>query len=197
MLFIEQMDVIPEPPLPYEQVVTQKLLDCGLTDHGFTVKFEDYLQSYEVVIYRSANVAPDMYPCIRAAAGNEVVTFDDQELSSGYNAFLTELYRPKMIEDAEAELAKRGLLKGFPQRAEFLTDALFAEAIEVHCGLEKGEAIRPFGGALAFQPSPEAVHDFNKFHERYSCLISAIMLVSARNEMRIGFIGNGAFASPD
>lgn len=191
------MDSLPESPPPYEQAITQKLAECGLSAHGFTVSYEDHLQSYEVVIGRSANVTSEMFPCIREAAAADVVTFQDQELTSQYQAFLTEAYRPKMIADAEAELAKRGFLAGFPRRSEFATDVLFAEALEDHCGVTKGEAIRPFGDALAFQPPPEIASDFKTFSERYSCLLTAIILVGARDELNISFIGNEALASPE
>lgn len=197
MPFNGAMDTPPEPPPSYEQVITKRLVECGLSKQGVKVSYEDDLQSYEIVIGRSANAAPVMFPCIRDAATAEIVTFDDHQLSIGYNAFLTELYRPEMLARAEEELAKRGLLTGFPRRADFASDALFAEALERHCGLAKGEAIRPLGDVLAFQPPPEAAHDFEAFSQRYSCLLSAIQLVSARDELTIGFIGNEAFASPD
>ena len=101
-----------------------------------------------------------------------------------------------MIADAEAELARRGLPAGFPRRSEFANDILFAEALEDHCGVTKGEAIRPFGDALSFQPPPEMARDFKTFSERYSCLFIAIMLVSGRGELDISFVGNEAFAAP-
>ena len=191
------MDSLPEPPPAYEQVITQKLAECGLSAQGLTVSYEDHLQSYEIVIGRSANATFEMFPCIREAAAVAIVTFQDQELTSRYQAFLTETYRPKMIADAEAELAKRGFLVGFPRRSEFANDVLFAEALEEHCGLVKGEAIRPVGDTLAFQPAPEIARDFKTFSERYSCLLTAIMLVSGRDELNIAFIGNEAFASPE
>ncbi len=197
MPFNRAMDTYPEPQPSYEQVITQKLVECGLFAQGVKVSYEDDLLSYEIVIDRSAKAASEMFPCIRDAAAAEIVTFPDQELSSRYHAFLAAAYRPEMMAQAEAELAKRGLLKGLPRRPDFASDALFAEALEEHCGLAKGEAIRPFGDALAFQPPPEAARDFKAFSKRYSCLLSAIQLVSARGELKVGFIGNEAVASPD
>ncbi|MCX7284598.1 MAG: hypothetical protein NTX28_11250 [Novosphingobium sp.] len=191
------MDAHHEPPPSYEQVITQKLLGCGLAAHGLKVSYDDDLQSNEVVVSRSANATPEMFACIRDAAVGEIVTFDDPDLASRYFAFVAEAFRPQMVTSAEDALAKRGLLSGFPRRADFASDALFAEALEEHCGLPKGEAIRPFGGVLAFQPPPEAMRDFKTAIERYSCLLSAIQLASARGEGKFGFVGNEAMASPD
>lgn len=202
MLLNEEMDTLPEPPPSFEQVISHKLVECGLTEHGFTVTYERDLRSYEVFIDHAANATPEMFQCISDAAGTQIVTFHDLGLRQEYSSFLVESSRPEMIAMAEADLAQRGLLADFPRRADFATDALFAEALEVHCGLSRGEAIRPFGGILALQFPPNAVRDINAFAEHYSCLLSAIRLVSARDEMDVHFIGNGfvgneAPASPD
>lgn len=191
------MDALPEAPPSYEQVITQKLVRCGLSAHDVRVSYESYLQSYEIVISRSAKATPAMFDCIRESAGAEIVTFDDNDSMRQYYAYLEEAYRPEALARAEADLTKRGLLLGFPKRADFVNDALFAEALEAHCGLTKGEAIRPFGKALAFQPPPESMRNVDAFTKRYSCLLSAIQLVSAKGELEVGFIGNEAFAAPD
>lgn len=123
---------------------------CGLSAQGLKVSYEDDLQPYEVIITPSASASPEMFACILEASAGEIVTFDDQELASGYRAFVAEAFHPQRLASAEAELSKRGLLKGLPRRADFASTALFAEALEEHCGLPKGEALRPFGDALAF-----------------------------------------------
>ncbi len=197
MRFNEAMEILPEPPPSYEQIITQKLVECGLSSRGLKVSYEDDFQSYEIVIGPSANAKAEMFSCIRDTAAGEIVSFDDQELMSGYHAFLAEAYRPQMIASAESELAKRGLLKGFPRRVDFASDALFAEALEEHCGLVKGEVIQPFGDKLVVQPPPEALRDFKATMERYSCLYSAIQLASARGEGKFGFVGNQAGALSD
>lgn len=191
------MDALPELPPSYEQVITQKLSDCSLSLQGFKVSYEDDLQSYEINIGPLANAGPEMFSCIRDAAAGEIVSFSDQELARGYGAFLAEAFRPQMLASAEAELSKRGLFEDFPRRADFASDALFAEALEEHCGLPKGENIRPFGDVLAFQPPPEALRDFNASMERYSCLLSAIQLAVARGEGKFGFVGNEVGISPE
>lgn len=191
------MNALPEPPPPYEHVITQKLVECGLSAQGLKVSYIDDFRSYEIVVSVSANARPEMFACIRDAAAGEIVTFDDQELGSAYDTFVAEAFRPQMLASAEAALSKRGLLEGIPRRADFASDALFGEALEEHCGLPKGEAIRPFGDALAFQPPPEVLQDLGKAMERYSCLLSAIQLANARGEGKFGFVGNKAVRSPD
>lgn len=197
MALSRTMDTVPEPPPSYEQIITQKLRECGLSAHGLKVSYEDDLQSYEIIIGPLANAAPEMFACIRDAVAGEIVTFDDLKLANEYHAFVAEAFRPQLVASAEAELSKRGLLRGFPRRADFANDTLFAEALEEHCGLPKGEAIRPLGDVLAILPPPEALRDFKTSLERYSCLMSAIRLASARGEGKFGFIGNEFVASPD
>lgn len=190
------MDALPEPPPSFEQIVTHKLARCGLVADGVRVSYEEELQSYEVVISHIAQATPAMFGCIREATGAELVMIDDQELMERYYSFLEEASRPQAIAWAEAKLAEHGRLQGFPRRSDFATDILFAEALEDHCGVAKGEAIRPFRGTLAFQPDPELASNFDAFQSRYSCLLAAVQLVGARGELRVGFIGNEAFA-PD
>ncbi|MCW2389781.1 hypothetical protein M2333_002827 [Sphingobium sp. B11D3B] len=184
------MDTLPEPPPSYEQVIIQKLVACGLSARGLEVSYEDDLQSYEIIIRASANVAPEMFACIREASAGEIVTFDDQELRNSYYAFVEEALDPEMVASAEAELSKLGLLKGFPSRADFVSDTLFVEALEKHCGFQRGEAFHPLGDAFAIQLPPGILSDFQEFKDRYSCLFAAIKLASARGEGKFGFVGN-------
>ncbi|MCW2350649.1 MULTISPECIES: hypothetical protein [unclassified Sphingobium] len=148
------METLPEPPPSHEQIIIQKLVACGLSPHGLEVSYEDDLQSYEIIIRASANVAPEMFACIREASAGEIVTFDDLEQINSYHAFVEEALAPEMVASAEAELSKLGLLDGFPRRPDFANDALFVEALETHCGFQKGEAIRPFGDAFAIHCRP-------------------------------------------
>lgn len=197
MHFNRMMDALPEPLASYEQVITQKLVGCGLSPHGLSVSYDDDLQSHEIVIGPSANATPEMFTCIRAAVAGEMVTFDDPELTDKYYMFVTEALRPQLIESAEAALAKRGLLKGLPRRADFASDTLFAEAMEDHCGLAKGEALQTLGDSLVFQPVPDPRRDFQAAMKRYSCLLAAMQLAVTRGEVKFGFVGNEAVAAPD
>ncbi len=190
------MDTLPAPPPSFEQIVTRKLVQCGLAAEGVRVTYEHVLQSYEVVIKHSAQAIPAMFGCIRESTGGEFVTFDDRELMGQYYSFLREASLPQVMARAEAMLAEQGRLQGLPHRPDFASDILFAEALEVHCGVAKGEAIRPFEGALAFQPPPELVRNIEAFQSRYSCLLAAIQLVGARGELSVMFIGYVADA-PD
>lgn len=191
------MDALPEPPPDDEQVILQKLAYCGLALRGVTVLYEDYLQGYEIVVGPQSEATNEMFDCIRKATSGEIVTFADIELTRQYQDFLWELSRPLVLESAEAELARQGRLDGFPKRRMFPSDALFAEALETHCGLARGEAIRPFGHRLAFQPPLEDVRDIEAFMKKYSCLLSAMQFVAAKGEVEIGWIGNEAVAPSD
>jgi hypothetical protein len=57
LLLNKAMDALPEPPPQFEQVVIQKLSECGLRNGGFTVKYEGELQSFLVVVGKEAGAS--------------------------------------------------------------------------------------------------------------------------------------------
>jgi hypothetical protein len=187
------IDMPQVPPPAYEQVLTQKLLQCGLRNGGFTVKYEDELQSVEIVIDREAGASAENLDCIKQAAGHEIVTFKDPELRQAYQDRVFEALKPTMLADSRAELVKHGVLDGFPERSEFGSDKLFAEALERQCGLKPGSFFVQSQWGLIGQPK---LGRQNKADEdRMSCLMAAVMYVSAKGEdFKFGFIGNEAFA---
>ena len=197
MLFTLAMDALPEASPAYEQIITAKLKQCGLSSEAMRIIYDEDVQSHVIFIARSAKVTLEMFQCIRDAAGAAIVTFEDDDLERRFSSFLHEELRPKIIADAEVALSRLGLLRWFPRRENFASDALFAEALEEHCGIPTGKAIRPFKGTLALQPPLEDGRDGRLSMESYSCLVLAIMLVNARDEMKISLIGNEAVASPD
>jgi len=187
------IDMPQTPPPAYEQVATQKLLQCGLQNGGFTVKYEDELQSVEIVIEKEAGASPANLDCIREAAGYEIVTFKDPVLQQAYQDRLYEVLRPKMLADAKAELEKRGLLDGFPERSRFGSDSLFAEALERHCGMKPGSFFVQSQWGLIGQP--KSGRQSKADETKRSCLIAAVMYVSAKGEdLKFGFTGNEAVA---
>lgn len=178
--------------LPPEQVIEQRLVECALNASGFTVKYEDYLHRFEIIIKPEAGATPDKFGCIHKAADLEIVTFSDQEMYRAYGDFTMELYRPKMLEDARLSLKKIGKLEGFPVRSSFENDKRFAEAVEVHCDIPPGVALKEFGDEIVFGPPLEEYQDLDKFMAKYSCLTTAIAYLAASQELSIGLIGNEA-----
>lgn len=160
-----------------------------------SVTYQDELQSYEIVIGLDAGASNHHFACIQAASAHEIVTFTQIATDGQYDAYVAEQYRPVMLAQAKQELGRRGRLEGFPSRASFESDKLFAEALEQHCGLTKGSAIHPMGSAFAFQPPSDDPLDFSAFSAKYGCLLAAIQLVIAKKELEIGFIGNEAFGA--
>jgi hypothetical protein len=184
---------IPNPTAAYEQVLTQKLVDCGLHSVGFTVKYERELQSIEIVIDQGAGVNAEHFDCIRDAAGQEIVTFEDPELRQAYQDSVSEALRPKRLADARAELEKHGVLDGFPERSRFGSDKLFAEALEQHCGIKPGSFFVQSQSGLTLQPKINRQNRVER--DRMSCLTAAIMYVAAKgDDFEFGFVGNEAFA---
>lgn len=183
----------PEPPPAQVQVIQQKLVECGLKADGFTVKYEDELQSIEIVIGLQSSASIDKLDCIRAAAQFEIVTFNEGRLQAAYSDRVAKLMRPNLLEDARNRLKKSGLLEGFPERGNFASDKLFAEALEKHCGEKPGSFLVDSQWGLILQPPKAALFGSAEF-DRMSCMINALMYVSAKGEdFKVGFIGNEQF----
>lgn len=188
------IDLPPEPPASPQQHIEQKLVDCGVERRSFSVKYEDYLQSIEIVVNDQAKIQASQFACIRAAAGNEIVSFKNGATQLAYNDFVTELVRPEMVTRAKVELEKRGLLVAFPNRASFPDLKRYAEALEAHCGMSPGSALQVGSQDIIFDP-PEKNTGFPEFSKRYSCILSLLMYASAKGDATFAFIGNEGFIS--
>lgn len=185
------IDMPQVPPPAYEQVLTQKLLECGLRNGGFTVKYEVELQSVQIVIDKEAGASAEHFYCIQQAADYEIATFKDPDLQKAYQDRAFEALRPKMLADAQAALEKRGVFDGFPERSKFGSDKLFAEALERQCGMKPGSFFVQSQWGLIGQPNLGGQSKADE--DRMSCLMSAILYVSAKGEnFKFGFIGNEA-----
>ena len=188
---------MPAEPQAREQIIEQRLIECGLRRGGVTVKYEDYLQSIEIVITPAAGARKEHFSCIRQAVGHEFVTFSDGGTQKGYSDYVSELLRPQMLESATAELKKRGLLKDFPQRDKFTSLQSYAQALERRSGMKPKSVLRVEGETIVFDP-PRGHASFNDFEKRYSNLIAVILFATARGDFKgFGFIGNERFAEPE
>ena len=183
------IDVPPEPLPTQEQVIEHRLLDCGLDPGRFTVKYEDYLQSIEIFIEQSAGVTSDNFDCIREAAGNEIVTFEDGEMFAAYMDFASELARPDIMAMFEGRLKEAGLWEGFPVREDYGSLKEYAKALELHAGIKTGSALRVSGDSILFDP-PSASHNYADFAERCVNLLSVVAYAVTKDRMNFGFIGN-------
>lgn len=189
------MTIDAAPPPAHEQAIEQRLVRCGLSSAGFTVKYEDYLQSIEIVITPAAGARKNYFPCIRQVAEHEIVSFTDGSMQKAYSDFETERLHPQMLESATSELKKRGLLAGFPDRKRFANLALYAEALERHSGLVPKSTLKVSGMAIVFDP-PKGHTNFKDFDKRYSSLMAVITFAAVRGDADFGFIGNEAAAVP-
>lgn len=186
------IDMPQVPPPAYEEGLTQKLMQCGLRNTGFTVKYQDELQSIEIVIDREAGASAEHFGCIKQAAGHEIITFKQPELRQAYEDWVFEALKPTMLADAQAELVKHGALEDFPERSKFGSDRLFAEALERQCGMKPGSFFVKTQWGLIGQPKMGRQSKADA--GRMSCLIAAILYVRAKGEpFKFGFIGNEAF----
>ncbi len=187
------IDLPTESPPAYEQVLTQRLLQCGLRADGFTVQYQRELQSIEIVIEQDAGASASHFDCIRQAIGHDIVRFEDPKLQQEYDRQLADALRPQMLAEARAELEKRGAFEGFPERSGFASDKLFAEALERQCGVKPGSFFVESQWGLIGQPQMGRRSEADA--AKLSCLMAAITYVSAKGEgFKFGFIGNEAFA---
>ena len=112
-------------------------------------------------------------------------------MNRAYSDFTMELSRPKILEDARQSLEKIGKLEGFPIRSAFANDKQYAEALEVHCGLGKGEAFKEKGNSLIFFPEDFGSTDYSAFSDKYSCLLNAASYAMASGEWSgFSIVGN-------
>jgi hypothetical protein len=181
------------PPSVPEHVIEQKLVECGLDSIGISVTYQNYLQGVEIVIKPEAKATNDQFACIHKAAGFEIVTFTDPAMAQQFSEFQFELFRPQMLEDSRHSLEKLGLLENFPDRTLFVSDIAFGEALESHCGLEKGGALKLLGETIIFEPPGTDPGYFGSFDNKYHCLLTAVNYAVAKGELKkFGFVGNEA-----
>ncbi|MDI1294903.1 MAG: hypothetical protein PSY12_03330 [bacterium] len=191
------IDVPPQSVVHAEQVIERKLIDCGLEAKGFSVKYEDYLQSIEIAIGPEAMASENQLQCIHQATGHEIVTFiGNAPLQARYDKFLSDLYRPQMVTEATNNIKKLGLLKNFPKRSSFDSLTEYAHALERHCGVAQGSVLKVVDDGVSFAPPREP--NYQKFSKLYSKILAAVMYASATGDVeKMGFIGNEAVSATD
>ena len=183
------MDLPPEPPPPQERIIEYRLIECGLDSVGISIRYEEYLQSIEIVIQPDAGVTSDHFECIKDAVGYEIVTFEDLELGNSYREFVSERMRPQLLATCKADLIERGLLEGFPERRNYESLDAYLRALEEHSGVSPGTALRGSGDDIIFDPPRDEIEPLDHIH-RYSDLLAVVRFVSVRDRVSFGFIGN-------
>lgn len=169
------------------------MLDCGLDRRGFTVTYEDYLQSIQVAIAPNSGATSENFGCIKNAASDEIVTFQDRAMFAAYTNFISQLPRPEMLAMMEARLNDTGLLEGLPDHEDFGSLAEYAAALEVHAGIEPRSALHVSGDTIVFDPQNNPSDDEGA-DERYSNLFAVISYATTRDRLSFGFTGNGEMA---
>ena len=187
------IDIPPEPSTSQQQVIEQRLLDCGLDRREFTVTYEDYLQSIQIAIAPNSGASSENFACIKKAAGDEIVTFQDDAMSAAYTNFVSQLARPEMLAMMEARLNEAGLLEGLPDREDFGSLAEYAAALEVHVGIEPRSALHVSGDTIVFDPQNNPSDDEGA-DERYSNLFAVISYATTRDRLSFGFTGHAEMA---
>lgn len=184
------IDAPPDQLPAQEQVIERKLLDCGLKAGGFTVKYEDELQSIEVVIKSAAGAGSEQFPCIFEAVWPEIVTFEDSVTTAQYYAYVSDQLQDQILADAQAGLEERGLLDGFPDRSRYKTLADYIRALEVHAGFAPGSVLQLDGENRLTIVFPESIEPAESSYERIATLLVVLKFASASGEFKLGFVGN-------
>lgn len=70
-----------------EQIVEQKLVDCGLKRSGLSVSYVDDWRSVVAVINDEAEARAEHFDCIRDAVWPQEVRFESPELERSYLRF--------------------------------------------------------------------------------------------------------------
>jgi hypothetical protein len=178
--------------LEAEQVIQAKLAQCGLPVDGFSVRYENDLQSIEVFIPAGTDVKIEQFECIHCAAGSHIVTIEDPKCAAAFRDFQNEKLRPHLLAQVTKDAEAAGLLANFPVRRDFHSLRDFAEALEKHVGVTPGLALRAESNRIIVLPPVWGGLDAND--RRFQPLITAVTYASFSDEgTQFGFIGNEAF----
>ena len=184
------IDIPPEPIPTEEQIIEQQLAECGLKADGFSVKYEDYLQSIEVVFTPKAGAGVEDFECISNAVGYELVSFLQADIDRAYRKYKYELAQPIILEEAKNNLESIGKLKGFPTLSDFENLQGYALALEVHLGFQPGSALRVEEDAILIQPTKD---ELEAFLEKNLNLMTAVAFAIARDRVPFYLVGNEQF----
>ncbi len=178
-----------------ETALIAKLVACGLSPSGISVRYEDELQSDVVTISPAASVSAAHFECIHEAARGSLVEFGDQAIGSRYDEFAEHAAGIWMRGEAIKWLKAHGKYEGAPLLKAGMEPKVWAHAAERFCGLREGEAIefrRP-----EFMTLKRSFLSF-PVNPKVNCLMSLIWLSDfAASGVSFGFVGNAAFAKDD
>ncbi len=99
-------------------------------------------------IRREGRPAADRMDCIHRAAHPSLLLFDDPAWQASYDRHAAEQARADLLASARTQLAKMGLLTGFPRRADHADTADYLRALERHAGFAEGSALRMVGDGV-------------------------------------------------
>ncbi|MFU7528898.1 hypothetical protein [Qipengyuania sp. ASV99] len=183
------------PPPEYsveETRIADRLQSCGLNRAGFTVTYEDWLQSFEIVISEKAGPSENDIECIHEAAGYEIVSFEDPDLQRAYDKHVSDLLAPERIAENQRYLEERGLLDSAPTLAKFGNLTKLAIEIERLCGFEPGSILTVQGDDLMLGGPGSALLDAD--YEQSACLLA---LIRYSGVTKFGFVGNEKYRAED
>jgi len=194
------MPDLPPPPPPAQEQIATALVDCGLTRAGFAIAYDDDFRSDVVRIKVTAQTNQSQFACIRAAAAEDIVLFEDDAVERAYQTYLGDVMRLEMVESARKDLAEKGKVEGLPMLEQFSAPSDFFAAVEVHCGWKAGSVFVETA-QNTWTMDPHALGNGKKWSikskrfDNLQCLFGSLMAQDQSLDalgLKIGFVGNAA-----
>jgi len=175
-----------------EATLIAKLVACGLSPSGISVRYEDFLQSDVITFSPAAGVSETKFECIYKAVWGSFVEFDDKVLGSKYAAFEEREAGDWARGEAASWLKAHNKFEGAPTLSPTQDPKVWAGAVEHFCGFQSGEVIEfvePTFMTLrhsttTFPPDPKV-----------QCLMYVIWLSDLKaSGIVFGFVGNEQYS---
>jgi len=146
------IDAVP----PSSQQIVQKMVECGVDRAGIVVTVDNEEVGIIIKVRREARVPADRIACIHQATKTAAVFFDDLAVRDAYRRYALDRSRPALRASAEPQLAKLGLIEGFPRRSAYADGKAYVRALERHGGFPAGSILDVAGEGVL-------VNNFKKF----------------------------------
>ena len=184
------------PPPSYEQTI-EAVVKCDISHANIRIKYEDYLQSDEVVVSDLGTVTDDKLRCLRAAVHPfYILTIRNAEQQAAFYDLSQKDDRPRQLTEAREWARSRGMLDRVPTYDPERGVDEFSAALDVACGFKRGGALQPGGGSwVTVRPDVVSTNELTKSSKALECLMQMFAASNAPDKgIKFGFIGNEALA---
>jgi hypothetical protein len=187
------------PPAGHAQAI-EAVRQCGFPASSVHIRYDKLLQAYVIAIgkVRSKPQEPTLR-CVYAAAAPRGydVEFKDRIAHDAYWKLAFEEGRKKANAEGRRWLEERNLTAGMPlYRAGQTEIASFARAVESHCSIEPGSALK-VAGPDALTLKWDVFDEFPVAADKSDDLLCLMNVLAAsdlaQGGVKFGFVGNEAY----